>query len=189
MLLYCMSVQYSNTLSCDYSTNMPFYMCSAFSAAPGQMRNEGGLKASFASVSSALKLVYWLVWLSCLTVFTCSHWMITVNSLLKHSKYRDSHFVSQCWSKTKMTLKSYDSQSGHDKTTAVKSHLLQWSNLRFMLCHVVCQYHLRSKGWAKDNVQTLSRLTHNDNVCAAVLQYIGNKGQIKNDIHLSITEK
>lgn len=47
-------------------------MYSVFSTTAAQLRNEGGLKASFASVSSVLRLVYWLVWLSCLTVFTCS---------------------------------------------------------------------------------------------------------------------
>lgn len=46
------------------------FQARTFSAA-AQLRNEGGLKASFASVSSVLRLVYWLVWLSCLTVFTC----------------------------------------------------------------------------------------------------------------------
>ncbi len=95
---------------------VPFYMCcilrcthtassvtvqtvflsmhTVFSAA-AQLRNEGGRTASFASVSSVLRLVYWLVWLSCLTVFTCS--FSTVQDDNQQSAAAQQEQAAQTW--------------------------------------------------------------------------------------------
>lgn len=110
------SVLYTNSLSHNYSTNSVFFfsMSSVFSAvAAVQWRNEGGLQASFASVSSVLRLVYWLVWLSCLIVFTCSFFPLQDDSqqsaAAQPTTRRSNVFVIICSSPTKIwdAIKQY----------------------------------------------------------------------------------
>lgn len=109
------TVLYTNSLSHNYSTVFFFFsMSSVFSAAAAvQWRNEGGLQASFASVSSVLRLVYWLVWLSCLIVFTCSFFPLQDDSqqsaAAQPTTRRSNVFVIICSSPTKISdaIKQY----------------------------------------------------------------------------------